>query len=96
MDGCIFVAFQSFPQAVFYNRETRAFELCSDAKRRLTREVKNAIRLGKKRNSNLYRAVRNNSFSPIARVPIVDAPTKVQRISTTYTVQVRRIFTYTR
>jgi len=86
------VVFQSFPQAVFYNRETRLFELRSDAKKRLAREVKNAVRLGKKRNSELYRAVRQNSFSPNPLVPVVDAPTQVQRISTTYTVQVRRIF----
>jgi len=85
----IFVAFQSFPQAVFYNRETKVFELRSDAKRRLAREVRNAVRLGKKRNGELYRAVRNNSFSPIALVPVVDAPTEQRRISAAYTIQVR-------
>ena len=79
---------QSFPQAVFYNRTTRAFELRSDAKRRLVRELKTAVRLGKKRNSELYRAVLSNSFSPTPLVPIVQSSSDVKRLSTIYTVQV--------
>lgn len=84
---CLFV--KSFPQAVFYNRRTRAFELRSDAKRRLARELKTAVRLGKKRNSDLYRAVLNNSFCAIPLVPTVQSSSDVKRLSTSvYTVQV--------
>ena len=87
------VVVQSFPQAVFYNRETRMFELRSDAKRKLAREVKTAVRLGKKRNSELYRAVLSNSFSPIPLVPIVEASPEVKRLSAIYTVQVSCLIT---
>lgn len=84
---CIFV-FQSFPQAVLYNRETRVFELRSDAERRLARQLKTAVRLGRKRNSELYRAVHSNSFSPIPLIPITTASPEVKRLSAIYTVQV--------
>jgi len=83
-----FVFCQSFREAVFYNRETRVFEVCSDATRSLARQVKVAVRLGKKRNSELYRAVLNNSFSPISVVPILEASPQVKPLSTIYTVQV--------
>ena len=82
------LVFQSFPEAVFYNRETRVFELRSDAKRRLAREVKIAVRLGKKRNGELYRAVHNNSFSPFPLLPIGETSQEVKHLSAVYTVQV--------
>ena len=82
------LSIKSFPQAVFYNRRTGAFELRSDAKRRLVRELKTAVRLGRKRNSELYRAVLNNSFSPIPLVPAVQWSSDVKRLSAVYTVQV--------
>ena len=64
------------------------FELRSDAKRRLAREVKIAVRLGKKRNGELYRAVHNNSFSPFPLLPIGETSQEVKHLSAVYTVQV--------
>ena len=64
------------------------FELRSDSKRRLAREVKIAVRLGKKRNGELYRAVHNNSFSPFPLFPIGETSQEVKHLSAVYTVQV--------
>ena len=82
------MSLQSFPRAVFYNRERQLFELRSDAKRRLTRELKAGVRLSKKRNGELYRTIHNNSFGPTGVVPLVNPSLELNRCPTTYAVQV--------
>jgi len=73
---------------VFYSRDRRVFELRSEATRRLARQMKAAVRLGKKRNGELYRAVLCNSFNRPPLVPAIEQSTQHKRLAATYTVQV--------
>lgn len=80
--------FQSFPEPLFFNKETGGFEVLTDDRRKLANEIKAAVRAGRRR-KKIYRSTRNHSFSTIPLIPMEEPPFEEEKeIDTSFTVQV--------
>ena len=81
-------SFQTFPSPLCFNKETKGFEVVSDAKREIAKQIKAAIR-SQKRTPKIYKVVKNHSYAPIPLIPIEpeQGPDSVA-INTTYSVMV--------
>ncbi|KAK3091838.1 hypothetical protein FSP39_023074, partial [Pinctada imbricata] len=69
-----------------FNKETKGFEVVTDAKKEIAKQIKAAIR-SQKRTPKIYKVVKNHSFAPIPLIPIEpdQGPDSVA-INTTYSV----------
>ncbi|XP_041356675.1 regulator of G-protein signaling 22-like isoform X3 [Gigantopelta aegis] len=81
-----FLALPSFPEPLFFNKETGGFEVLNEAKHELSKQIKAAIR-SQKRTPKIYKAAKYHSFSDIPLIP-VDPPPEPEKveIDTTFTV----------
>ncbi len=80
--------FQTFPEPLFFNKATGSFEILTDAKQKLVREIKSAVRAGRRQKA-IYHAARNHSFRSIPLIPIEMTPgTEEKEIDTAFTVEV--------
>ena len=62
--------------------------MLTDAKKQLAREIKAAVRAGRRR-KRIYRPTRNHSFSDIPLIPMEEPPYEEEKeIDTSFTVQV--------
>ncbi|CAH1803041.1 unnamed protein product, partial [Owenia fusiformis] len=81
-----FLALPTFPDALLFNKETKGFEVANDARKRISKEIKTAIRESK-RKSRIYRVSKHHSFSDITLIPMEDEPWQESReIETSFTV----------
>lgn len=84
---------KTFPEPMFFNKDSSGFEIVTDAKKECAKEIKDAIRSGR-RVKKIYRPVYKNSFSPLPLIPIGDkgkcAPPKQadKEIDTSFPVKV--------
>ena len=84
----LFVFFQSFPEPLFFNKETGGFEILTDAKKKMVSQIKTAVRSSQKP-SKIYKPVKNHSFSDIPLIPMEDGPlTEECEIDTSFMVTV--------
>lgn len=80
--------FQSFPTPLCFNKEKTGFEVVTEARKEIGKQIKAAIRSQKKQ-SKIYKVVKNHSFIDIPLIPIVEpeGPDHIE-INTNYTVTV--------
>ncbi|ESO87501.1 hypothetical protein LOTGIDRAFT_235002 [Lottia gigantea] len=81
-----FLSLPSFPEPLCFNEETGGFEVVTDAKKELAKQIKAAVRSQTPR-KKMYRVVKNHSFIDIPLIPIEESegPEKVE-IDTSFTV----------
>ena len=72
-----------------FNKETGGFEVVNNERTKLAKEIKAAVRSGRRRR-RIYRAVRNHSYSDIPLVPMEEPPQEEEKeINTSFDVQVK-------
>lgn len=79
---------QTFPAPLCFNKDTGGFEVVTDAKKELAKQIKAAIR-SQRRTPKIYNVVKQHSFSNIPLIPIEepDEPENLE-INTSFTVTV--------
>ena len=83
---------QTFPEALFFNKNTGWFEIVDGAKQRLSQKIKAAVRASKKR-SRIYRAVNQHSFTNLPLIPLEDNfDLGPEEIDTSFTVTVSELW----
>lgn len=80
--------FQTFSEALFFNKDTGWFEIVDGAKKQLTKKIKAAVRATQKQ-SKLYRTVKQHSFSDLPLIPLEENyDLGPEEIDTSFTVKV--------
>lgn len=81
-----FLALPSFPTPLCFNKEKTGFEVVTDARKEIGKQIKAAIR-SQKKPSKIYKVVKQHSFIDIPLIPIVEpeGPDHIE-INTNYTV----------
>ena len=83
--------FQTFPEPLCFNKENGGFEVVSGAKKELAKEIKAAIRSGRRR-KKIYRPVHSHSFRNIPLIPMEEpAENGDKEIDTSFAVRVSNI-----
>ncbi|XP_062622308.1 regulator of G-protein signaling 22-like isoform X4 [Saccostrea cucullata] len=81
-----YLSLPTFPAPLCFNKDTGGFEVVTDAKKELAKQIKAAIR-SQKRTPKIYNVVKQHSFSNIPLIPIEepDEPENLE-INTSFTV----------
>ncbi|XP_013379007.1 regulator of G-protein signaling 22-like, partial [Lingula anatina] len=82
-----FLSLPTFPEPLCFNKNTGGFEIVTDAKKELAKQIKAAVRSAK-RTPKIYRVTKNHSFSDIPLIPIEeDTEPEKREINTSFTVK---------
>ncbi|XP_056017621.1 regulator of G-protein signaling 22-like isoform X5 [Ostrea edulis] len=81
-----YLSLPTFPAPLCFNKDTGGFEVVTDAKKELAKQIKAAIR-SQRRTPKIYNVVKQHSFSNIPLIPIEepDEPENLE-INTSFTV----------
>lgn len=80
--------FQTFPEPLYFNKDTGGFEVVSEAKKELAKKIKEALR-SQARTPRIYRVAKKHSFIDIPLIPIENGKgPENQEIHTSFAVTV--------
>ncbi|XP_053393937.1 regulator of G-protein signaling 22-like isoform X3 [Mercenaria mercenaria] len=82
----VFLALPTFPEPLYFNKDTGGFEVVSAAKKELAKKIKEALR-SQARTPRIYRVAKKHSFIDIPLIPIEhEKEAENQEIHTSFTV----------
>ncbi|KAL4236453.1 GTPase activator [Mactra antiquata] len=82
----VFLALPTFPEPLFFNKDTGGFEVVCAAKKELANKIKEALRT-QARTPRIYRVAKKHSYIDIPLIPIEDEKiTENQEIHTSFSV----------